>query len=167
MALFSLHWEIPNWHSDRYLQLHLTKPKIQFALLNIHLSIHSFPLIFIRVEPRLEPIPAITGWEAGVHLVCRKANTERETTIYTHIHTIGNLELPISLDKLHESGFIHWLLWNKMWICGSLWSLHTLWSLHIPRDFGQVKLGALIQVNISKFSNCQLTGWQLTRLCWR
>lgn len=54
-----------------------------------------------------------------------------------------------------------------MWICGSLWSLHTLWSLHIPRDFGQVKLGALIQVNISKFSNCQLTGWQLTRLCWR
>lgn len=59
-------------------------------------SIQSLPLVLVRVTGGLKPISATVGLDRSS--VCRRANTQRQKTIPTHIHTYGqnrvNLTLP-------------------------------------------------------------------------
>lgn len=69
--------------------------------------IHSLPLILVRVTGGLEPIPATIGLDRSP--VCRRANTQRQTTIPTHIHTYGqnrvNLNpLTVCLERTFSLG---------------------------------------------------------------
>lgn len=59
-------------------------------------SVQCLPLVLVRVTGGLKPISATVGLDRSS--VCRRANTQRQKTIPTHIHTYGqnrvNLTLP-------------------------------------------------------------------------
>ena len=72
-----------SWHKNVLDQ----KPPLPFVVLFIHPSIFYTCFIQLRVVGGLEPIPAVTGWEAGYTLDRSPGHhraTQRQTTMPTH-----------------------------------------------------------------------------------